>query len=148
MTSTPETQSQPAVPTLAQLELSQRALDEIAPAGAVGEVHDAIQIADQVVAIRYTSNLQSYPDWLWTASLAVIHPEHPTVLELALLPTESSLLAPEWVPWADRLAEYLASQEHEESSDDEDSGDDDEHDDDDDDFAEVDDHDDDHDWDG
>lgn len=143
MTSTPEPVVQSAVPTLEQLQLSQRALDEIAPAGAVGEVHDALQIADQVVAIRYTSNLEAYPDWLWTASLAIVDPEHPTVLELALLPTESSLLAPAWVPWADRLAEYLASQEHEDDDADDDGEDDaDDHEDAEDDFEEVDDHDD------
>lgn len=128
----------PATPTLQQLELAQRALDEIAPAGAVGEVHDALQIGEQVVAIRYSSSLEAYPDWLWTASLATVDPEHPTVLELALLPTETSLLAPAWVPWADRLAEYLASQEAEgETADDTDDSDDSE--DDHDDFDEVDD---------
>lgn len=118
-----------ATPTLQQLQLSQQALDEIAPAGAVGEVHDALQIGEQVVAIRYASNLDAYPDWLWTASLATVDPENPTVLELALLPTEPSLLAPAWVPWADRLADYLASQEADEADDDSDDDDSDEHDD-------------------
>ncbi len=111
-----------ASPTLEQLELAQQALDEIAPAGAVGEARDAVQIAEQVVEIRYASNLESYPDWLWTASLATVEGHPPTVLELALLPGEGSLLAPKWVPWAERLADYLASKEAE--GDDESEGDD------------------------
>ena len=163
MTSTPESEQPvepaaapfepvPATPTLLQLQLSQQALDEIAPAGAVGEVHDALQIGEQVVAIRYASNLEAYPDWLWTASLATVDAEHPTVLELALLPTGPSLLAPAWVPWADRLAEYLATQEADEADadDDDDTEDaDDDHDDFDDDehFAPEDDDDDADDWD-
>ena len=112
----------PATPTLEQLELAQRALDELAPAGAVGEVRDARQIAEQVVEIRYASNLEAYPDWFWTASLATVDDQRPTILELALLPGENSLLAPQWVPWAERLADYLASKETEDvdGSDDED----------------------------
>jgi hypothetical protein len=30
-----------------------------------------------------------------------------SVLELELLPGEGSLLPPDWVPWADRMEEYL-----------------------------------------
>ena len=97
-----------ATPTLQQLQLSQQALDEIAPAGAVREVRDALQIGKQVTGRSGTHQPQTHPDWLWTASLADCRPENPTVLELALLPTEPSLLAPAWVPWPIRLADYTS----------------------------------------
>ena len=31
----------------------------------------------------------------------------PSVLEVGLLPAEGALVSPDWVPWADRLEEYL-----------------------------------------
>lgn len=137
----PEFEPVPATPTLEQLELAQAALGELTPASSVGEVHDARQIAEQVLEIRYACNLEGYPDWLWTVSLATVEENPATVLELALLPGEGSMLAPNWVPWAERLAEYLASKEAEEdeSDDSDESGDSDDSDESDDDFDDFDD---------
>lgn len=101
----------PATPTLQELELAIAALDEVAPKGAVGEVQDAFAEGDQVLAIRHASTLGGYPDWSWTVLLSRGLEGGPTVLEVALLPGEGSLLAPAWVPWADRLADYLAAKE-------------------------------------
>ena len=114
-----------ATPTLEQIRLAQEALDEVAPAGSVGDAVGAEQTAAQVLEIRFASNLDGYPDWNWTAVLATVESEAPTVLELALLPSDSSLLAPEWVPWAERLADYMAAKEVEDDdSDDDDDFDD------------------------
>lgn len=45
-----------------------------------------------------------YPGWYWTAIVAhVPGSEAVTVSETALLPGEDALVAPEWVPWKDRL---------------------------------------------
>ncbi|MEV7528243.1 DUF3027 domain-containing protein [Agrococcus sp. SCSIO52902] len=101
----------PATPTLQELELAIAALDEVAPKGAVGEVQDAFAEGDHVLAIRHASTLGGYPDWSWTVLLSRGLEGGPTVLEVALLPGEGSLLAPAWVPWADRLADYLAAKE-------------------------------------
>lgn len=98
------------VPSAEALRLAESALDEIAPAGAVGEVVDAVD-EQGVLALRYRSQLGGYPDWLWTVTLATDDEGAQTVLEVALLPGEGSLIAPEWVPWADRLADYLAAKE-------------------------------------
>ncbi|GAA2174069.1 hypothetical protein GCM10009846_18580 [Agrococcus versicolor] len=123
------------VPSAEALRLAEAALDEIAPAGAVGEIVDAID-EQGVLALRHRSTLPGYPDWLWTVTLATDDAGVHTVLEVALLPGADSLVAPEWVPWADRLADYLAAKEaagaDDEDSDDEDDSDDDESDDDDD----------------
>ena len=127
------------VPSAEALRLAEAALDEVAPAGAVGEVVDAVD-EQGVLALRYRSTLGGYPDWLWTVTLATDDAGAQTVLEVALLPGEGSLVAPEWVPWADRLADYLAAKEStaadedgDDESDDEDSDDEDSDDDDDDD---------------
>ena len=127
-----------AAPTLEQIRLAQEALDEVTPAGSVGDAVDATQTDEHVIEIRFACNLDGYPDWYWTASLATVDAESPTVLELALLPSDTSLLAPEWVPWAERLAEYLATKEAEEADHDEDDADDSD-DDSDDDFDDFDD---------
>jgi hypothetical protein len=75
-------------------------------------------------------------------SVAELPGEEPTVLEAELLPGEGALLAPDWVPWSERLEDYKEAQaaaaaaagvdELDDDSDDEDDDhDDDEHDDDD-----------------
>ena len=107
---------EPTTPTLEELELALAALDEVAPKGAVGEVQDALLEGGaagqaQVVAIRHASTLGGYPDWSWTVLLSRGLEGGPTVLEVALLPGETSLLAPAWVPWSERLADYLAAKE-------------------------------------
>ncbi|SDS32804.1 DUF3027 domain-containing protein [Agrococcus carbonis] len=126
----PAPQPEPTTPTLEELELALAALDEVAPKGAVGEVRDALlepgRGPAQVVAIRHASTLAGYPDWSWTVLLSRGLEGGPTVLEVALLPGETSLLAPAWVPWADRLADYLAAKEAAGADDDELEGEDDE----------------------
>lgn len=102
-----------SVPSAEALALAERALDEMAPKGAVGEVLDAVEETESVLLLRYRSLLEGYPDWSWTVAVAIEVEGAPTVLEVALLPESSSLVAPEWVPWADRLAEYLATKEQE-----------------------------------
>ncbi len=54
--------------------------------------------------------MAGYPGWFWTVSLAQVEDAAPTVLEVELTPGEGALTAPEWLPWAERLAEYQAAQ--------------------------------------
>jgi hypothetical protein len=63
-----------------------------------------------VVSLRFENRLAGYPGWFWTVSVARVDGEDPTVLEVELLPGDGALLAPEWVPWAVRLADYQAAQ--------------------------------------
>lgn len=107
----PRPEPVPTTPTMEELALAVAALDEIAPKGAVGEVLDAVAEGEHVVAIRHASLLSGYPDWTWTVLLSRGVEGGPTVLEATLLPGAGSLLAPAWVPWADRLADYLAAKE-------------------------------------
>lgn len=107
---------EPTTPTMQELELALAALDEIAPAGTVGEAQGALAEGGalgqaHVVVIRHASLLGGYPDWSWTVLLSRGLEGGPTVLEVALLPGETSLLAPAWVPWSERLADYLAAKD-------------------------------------
>lgn len=107
MNSTPE----PADARLLEAhDLALAALAEITPASTVGSPAGYTLEDDGVVSLRFANTLEGYPGWFWTVSLAVVDDAEPTVLEVELLPGQGALLAPEWVPWAVRLADYQAAQ--------------------------------------
>nr|WP_194411733.1 DUF3027 domain-containing protein [Microbacterium cremeum] len=91
-------------------DLALAALREITPAATIGDPAGYRVEADGVVSLRFANRLAGYPGWYWTVSLARVEGAEPTVLEVELLPGDDALLAPEWVPWAVRLAEYHAAQ--------------------------------------
>ena len=95
---------------LAAHDLAYAALLEITPAATIGKPAGHVVEADGVVSLVFETTLLGYPGWFWTVSLARVDGEEPTVLEAELLPGEKALVAPEWVPWAVRLAEYQAAQ--------------------------------------
>ncbi|MEO8263348.1 MAG: DUF3027 domain-containing protein [Pseudolysinimonas sp.] len=128
-------------------EREQRARDalaEITPAGTFGELLSETAEDDGVFTMLFAATMAGYPGWHWTISLAELPGEEPTVLETELMPGDGALLAPDWVPWSERLDEYRAAQAESGEPDDSEllaDGDTDEEDDDD---HDVDDLDDDH----
>ena len=123
-------------------DLAVAALDEVTARGSVGDFVGHEVTEDGILLMRFDTKLLGYPGWHWTVALAAVPGEAPTVLELELLPGEGALVAPEWVPWDQRLEEFkahqaLAAQEAADDDDfddhDDDDHDDDDHDDDDDD---------------
>ncbi|WAA65145.1 DUF3027 domain-containing protein [Microbacterium oxydans] len=91
-------------------DLALAALREITPASSIGPAAGYLPEEDGSVSLRFENRLPGYPGWYWTVTVARVDDEEPTVLEVELLPGEGALLAPEWVPWAERLAEYRAHQ--------------------------------------
>ncbi len=91
-------------------DLALAALREITPADTVGPAAGYTVEDDGAVSLRFHTRLSGYPGWFWTVSVAVVEDADPTVLEVELLPGDGALLAPDWVPWATRLAEYQAAQ--------------------------------------
>jgi len=119
-------------PDRAVLEpLAREALGEITNPKHVGALRD-VTIADDVATVRFSTTQGGYPGWAWTVSIAVNPGMEPAILETELMPGDGALVAPDWVPWADRLEDYLAQQAESGAADDdsEDDSDDDEHDDD------------------
>ncbi|MDT0158556.1 DUF3027 domain-containing protein [Microbacterium sp. ARD32] len=104
MTSTPDELAS------ATRELALAALHEITPASTVGPAAGHAVDESGAVSLRFENRLPGYPGWYWTVSVAQVDDAEPTVLEVELLPGDSALLAPDWVPWAERLAEYRAHQ--------------------------------------
>lgn len=79
-------------------------------AAAVGEFSHTLQEdQDQVLTFLFQSKLKGYPDWFIAVTLFV-DGDSATVSEVVLAPGDTSLLAPKWVPWSERLADYKALQ--------------------------------------
>ena len=106
MTSTPE----PDARLIDARDLALAALHEITPPSTVGPAAGYLVEDDGSISLRFVNRLAGYPGWFWTVTVARVEGEEPTVLEVELLPGDGALLAPEWVPWAERLAEYRAHQ--------------------------------------
>ena len=92
-------------------EQARTALLDITDAQAIGvpdghEVHEA-----HVLTLFFECRLPGYPGWRWAATLARVDEESPVnVLEVELLPGAGAVIAPEWVPWSERLAQYREAQ--------------------------------------
>jgi hypothetical protein len=117
------------VVTAADVELARTALLEITPAESVGEPVGSIDEGDGVVSVYFATNLSGYPGWRWTVTIAHLDGGDGSVLETELTPGDDALLAPDWVPWVDRLAEYQAAQADAPADDADDAHDDDDDDD-------------------
>ncbi|MGV8883659.1 MAG: DUF3027 domain-containing protein [Rhodoglobus sp.] len=120
-------------------ELARAALAEITPVDGVGAYIGQVDEDGGAVSLLFEAAMPGYPGWRWTVSIATVEDAEPTVLEAELMPGEGSLLAPDWVPWSERLAEYKAAQEAEAPGDDDAEGESDEDSDDDDESGEFDD---------
>lgn len=93
-----------------QESVARAALAEITPLATIGPLVERVEEEDGVATLSFAADLSGYPGWHWSVSVAELPGEEPTVLEAELLPGEGSLLAPDWVPWAERLEEYRAAQ--------------------------------------
>lgn len=111
-----ETPAEAPAPTadpvlLASRSIARDALAEITDPQTIGsddghEVHE-----DHVLTLFFECRLPGYPGWRWAATLARIDEESAVnVLETELLPGAGAVIAPEWVPWSTRLAQYREAQ--------------------------------------
>lgn len=98
---------------LASVDIARAALLEVTPAETIGEPVGHVAEDDHVLSLFFDSKLRGYPGWHWTVTLARTDDGPVTVLETEMMPGDNALLAPEWVPWSERLADYQAGQENE-----------------------------------
>ena len=88
----------------AAVDRARQGVLEMAPAEQVGDHVGVVAEAERLVVHRFESKLPGYIGWQWFASLArAPRSKEITVCEIGLLPSEKSLLAPDWVPWAERV---------------------------------------------
>ncbi|WP_432396724.1 DUF3027 domain-containing protein [Pseudarthrobacter sp. L19] len=88
----------------ASVDVARAAVEGIAEPGQVGRHLAAKSEGDRLVTHLFESKLPGYGGWQWYAVLTRnSRSKVVTVDELGLLPSEDSILAPEWVPWAERV---------------------------------------------
>ncbi len=88
----------------AAIELARHALEEVTDPITVGEYVAAAPDAERLVTHLFDCTLSGYRGWRWAVTLSrVPRGRTATVCEVELLPGEEALLAPAWVPWAERL---------------------------------------------
>ncbi|WP_236244122.1 DUF3027 domain-containing protein [Streptomyces sp. CC210A] len=86
------------------VDLAREAALEAADPGFVGEHVDAVSEGDRVVTHFFECLQPGYRGWRWAVTIArASRAKNVTVDETVLLPGGDALLAPEWVPWSERL---------------------------------------------
>ncbi|WP_296136266.1 DUF3027 domain-containing protein [uncultured Tessaracoccus sp.] len=87
------------------VDLAREAAEEVSGADAVGDHLGVVaEPGDRIATHRFASHLDGYPDWHWAVTLVrAARAKVATVNEVALLPGDSALVAPDWVPWEDRI---------------------------------------------
>ena len=88
----------------AAVDVARAAIEGIAPAEQIGRHLAAKSEGDRLVTHLFESKLAGYGGWHWYAVLTRnSRSKVVTVDELGLLPSDDSILAPEWIPWAERV---------------------------------------------
>ncbi|HET9875356.1 MAG TPA: DUF3027 domain-containing protein [Mycobacterium sp.] len=88
----------------AAVDQARAAVVEFSGAETVGD-HLGVDYEDPNAAThRFVAHLPGYQGWQWAVVVAA-HPgaDHATVSEVVLVPGPTALLAPEWVPWEQRI---------------------------------------------
>ena len=92
------------------LEVARAAAIQNAGEKAVSNFVELIDEGDGAYSFVFEAKLEGYQGWLWSVTLFDSGDESPTISEVVLLPGEQALLAPAWVPWSERLADWKALQ--------------------------------------
>ncbi|QPS33880.1 DUF3027 domain-containing protein [Brevibacterium casei] len=88
----------------AAIDVARSAIAEVAGSAVIGEHLGATAEGTRLVTHHFVCTDPSYRGWRWVAVLArAPRSKKVTVCETALLPGPDALVAPEWVPWDQRL---------------------------------------------
>ncbi|MCI3272234.1 DUF3027 domain-containing protein [Streptomyces cylindrosporus] len=86
------------------VDLARAAAEEAAAPGVVGEHAGLVSEGDRVVTHFFECKELGYRGWRWAVTVArASRAKIVTLDEVVLLPGPDALLAPEWVPWSERL---------------------------------------------
>lgn len=85
-------------------EMARAALLELVPAQEIGQGHRAVADGELLVTHCFPSGQRGYRGWEWYVTLTrTPDSQTPTVCESGMLPGPHALLAPEWLPWSERV---------------------------------------------
>jgi len=80
------------------------AVEAAEDADAVGEHLGTKDDGDRLATHTFAAHLAGYRGWVWAVTLSrAPRGKEATIVEAALVPAEHALLAPAWVPWAERV---------------------------------------------
>ncbi|MFD9723168.1 DUF3027 domain-containing protein [Streptomyces sp. NPDC059072] len=86
------------------VDLARASAEEAAYPGVVGEHVSAVAEGDRVVTHFFECKEPGYRGWRWAVTVTrASRAKNVTLDETVLLPGDDALLAPEWVPWSERL---------------------------------------------
>lgn len=86
------------------VELAREAAEEAAHPHPLGTYLGAEAEGDRLVTHFFACEDPGYPGWRWGVTVTrAARARHVTIAEVALTPGPDALLAPEWVPWSERL---------------------------------------------
>ncbi len=78
----------------------------------LGAFIEVIEEGEGVHTYLFEANQKGYVGWRWSVTVFQLDPSsEPTLSEVVMIPSEGSIKAPNWVPWAERLADYQALQQ-------------------------------------
>jgi hypothetical protein len=101
----------PKSPAVEQKNLAKSALVENAGIKNVGNFIGVTEIDKGLATFLFENNQKGYVGWRWSVTIFQDKKNQPaTVSEIVLLPGDDSLIAPDWVPWSERLSDYKALQ--------------------------------------
>lgn len=88
---------------------ARQAAVEFANSQSVGDFVSVVDEGDNVSTFLFESKLKGYVGWYFSVSL-FNDGQDTSISEVNLMPGDDALLAPNWVPWSERLADYKALQ--------------------------------------
>jgi hypothetical protein len=100
----------PKSPVLDQKDFAREALIAATSKSKVGNFIEVIEEGDGLASYLFENNQKGYVGWRWSVTIFQGESAEPTVSEIVLMPGPDSLVAPVWVPWSERLADYKALQ--------------------------------------
>ena len=101
----------PKANVLEQKDFARNAMIEATSKSKVGNFIEVIEEGEGLATYLFENNQKGYVGWRWSITVFQLDESSPvTVSELLLMPGPDSLVAPDWVPWSERLADYKALQ--------------------------------------
>ena len=93
-----------------------RAFAEVAAKSAadkneLGSFVESVDEGEGITTFLFESKKLGYLGWRWSVTIYQAAPvSEPSLCEVVMVPGDDSLIAPNWVPWSERLADYQALQ--------------------------------------
>ncbi len=69
----------------------------------VGELLSIDSDEDHLASYLFSASLPGYVGWRWAVTIAKVDGGSPTICDVVLLPGPDSILAPEWIPYSNRI---------------------------------------------